>query len=113
MLRLPLAPLGLKLRSLATAPFFLRVLGALYAVAFVSFGVQAMGLAGSHGVLPAADFLQAVRAAAGGAAFRELPTLLWLNSSDAAITALWIAGAVFALVAVAGFLPRLALAACL
>ena len=41
-----------------------------------------MGLAGSHGILPAADFLRAVRAATGSAAFREVPTLLWLNSSD-------------------------------
>src|SRR5438270_3683114 len=98
---------------IATARFFLRVLGAIYAIAFVSFGVQAMGLVGSHGILPAADFLQAVRASIGGAAIREVPTLLWFNASDAAITALWIAGAVAGLVAVAGFRQRIALAACL
>src|SRR5947209_1266843 len=99
-----------KLRQIATARFFLRVMGAIYAIAFVSFGVQAMGLVGSHGILPAALFLGAVRAGAGGAAFRELPTLLWLNSSDAAITVLWVAGVVFGLVAAAGFRQRTALA---
>src|SRR2546429_96775 len=87
----------------ATARFFLRVLGAIYAIAFVSFGVQAMGLAGSHGILPAAEYLHEVRAATGAAYWREMPTLLWINSSDVAITALWIAGAVLGLVAAAGF----------
>ena len=101
------------MRRIATAQSFLRILGAIYAIAFVSFGVQALGLAGSHGILPVADFLRAVRAAAGGAAIREVPTLLWLNASDTAITVLWIAGAVVGLVAAAGFKPRLALAACL
>jgi hypothetical protein len=72
-----------------------------------------MGLAGSHGILPAADFLRAVRAATGGVAFREVPTLLWINSSDAAITALWVAGALLGLVAAAGFRQRIALAGCL
>src|SRR5229473_4843085 len=98
---------------IATARFFLRVLGAIYAIAFVSFGVQAMGLTGSHGILPVADFLRAVRAATGGSAYREVPTLLWLNASDAAITALWVAGALAGLVAAAGFRQRLALAGCL
>src|SRR5437763_13215937 len=98
-----------KLRQIATARFFLRVMGAIYAIAFVSFGVQAMGLVGSHGILPAAEFLQAVRAAAGSAAFREVPTLLWLNASDAAITTLWVAGAVCGLIAAAGFRQRIAL----
>ena len=42
-------------------PSFLRVLGCIYAVAFVSFGVQAMGLIGSHGILPAGEYLRAAR----------------------------------------------------
>ena len=96
-----------------TARLFLRMLGGIYAIAFLSFGVQAMALVGSGGILPAADFLLAVRAGAGEAAVRELPTLLWLNSSDAAITALWIVGALAGVTAAAGFRPRIALAACL
>jgi hypothetical protein len=99
--------------ALATPRFFLRILGVIYAIAFLSFGVQAMGLVGSHGILPAADMLRAVRAAAGSQAIYEVPTLLWLNSSDAAITALWVAGMILGLVAAAGFWQRPVLAACL
>ncbi len=98
---------------MATPRLFLRMLGGIYTIAFVSFGVQAMALAGSHGILPVADFLRAVRSGAGGAAIRELPTLLWWNSSDAAITALWIAGALLGLVAAAGVRQRTVLAGCL
>jgi len=100
-------------RSLASARFFLRALGVIYAIAFVSFGVQAAGLAGSHGILPVADFLKAVRTAAGGTAPWQVPTLLWLNASDAALAALWIAGALLGIGAAAGFKQRLLLAGCL
>jgi Lipase maturation factor len=102
----------LPIQRTPTARLFFRILGIIYAIAFVSFGVQAAGLIGGHGILPVADFLSALRAGAGRAAFYEVPTLLWLNASDAAITALWIAGAIFGLVAAAGFRQRLALAAC-
>jgi hypothetical protein len=99
-------------RGIPTVRLFLRILGAIYAIAFLSFGVQALGLVGSHGLLPVAPFLRAVRAGAGAAAYWELPTLLWVNSSDAAITALWIGGMLFGLAAAAGFRPRVMLAAC-
>jgi lipase maturation factor 1 len=102
-----------RMRRVATVRNFLRILGAINAIAFVSFGVQALGLVGSHGILPVADFLQAVRAGAGSAAYFEVPTLLWLNASDAAISALWIAGALLGLAAAAGFRQRIVLAACL
>ncbi len=89
---------------------FLRILGLIYFVAFVSFGTQAAGLIGSHGILPVGEYLQA--AGHSGAGW-EVPTLLWLRSTDAAVAAVWILGAVCALAAV--FLPwqRTALAGCL
>jgi hypothetical protein len=99
--------------TLATARTFLRVLGAIYAIAFLSFGIQALGLVGAHGILPVADFLRAVREGAGPAAYYELPTLLWFNASDAALTALWILGAALGIAAAAGWHQRAALAACL
>jgi len=43
----------------------LRAIGFVYLIAFVSFGVQATGLIGSHGILPFADFLRAVHSAMG------------------------------------------------
>jgi predicted DCC family thiol-disulfide oxidoreductase YuxK len=71
---------------------FIRFLGAIYLIAFVSFGVQASGLIGSHGILPAADFLRAAREYFGVTRLWSVPTLFWVNHSDAFITADWIAG---------------------
>lgn len=92
---------------------FLRVLGLIYFIAFTSFGVQASGLIGSHGILPLREFLAAVRAAYGGASFWMAPTVLWLSASDAAVAAVWIAGAAAAVVAAIGIRQRWALAVCL
>lgn len=71
---------------------FLRLLGAIYLMAFASFGVQAAGLIGSHGILPVSDFLDAVHKALGTASYWNVPTLLWLNRSDVCLRAAWIIG---------------------
>jgi lipase maturation factor 1 len=39
---------------------FLRLLGVIYLIAFGSLGVQMLGLVGSSGILPAANFLAQV-----------------------------------------------------
>jgi hypothetical protein len=75
--------------------------------------VQASGLIGSHGILPYAAYLSGVRQALGRAAFWNVPTVFWLNSSDAALAAVWIVGAMCALAAVLGFRQRTTLVACL
>jgi len=83
----------LQLPSYAVASWlFLRLLGAIYLVAFLSFGVQASGLIGSHGILPVAEFLPAVKQYLGNAAYWNAPTLLWLSSSDLFLRIVWIAG---------------------
>jgi hypothetical protein len=99
--------------SFITVPAFLSLLGLVYFIAFTSFGIQAIGLIGSHGILPVGDFFRAVREATGRADWWDVPSLLWLNSSDAAVRALWILGALAALVAVVGRWQRTALAICL
>src|ERR1035437_1329735 len=38
---------------------FLRAMGLIYLAAFVSFGMQALGLIGSHGILPLSEFVNA------------------------------------------------------
>jgi predicted DCC family thiol-disulfide oxidoreductase YuxK len=81
---------------------FLRLLGVIYLIAFLSFGAQARGLIGSHGILPAADFLRAVREYVGTAGFWSVPTLLWLNVSDAMIRTIWVAGVIFSVLLAAG-----------
>jgi hypothetical protein len=96
-----------------TVRSFLRILGCIYLVAFVSFGAQAPGLIGSHGILPLGDYLAAAKEGAGRAAYWEIPSLFWLNSSDRALQADWFLGAGCALLAAAGLWQRWALAACL
>ena len=65
----------------------LRLLGLVYAVAFLILVLQLDPLIGSRGLLPAAPFLAQVRAAVGStpAAALELPTLFWLDASDGAM----------------------------
>jgi predicted DCC family thiol-disulfide oxidoreductase YuxK len=90
----------------AASWLFLRLLGLIYLIAFLSFGVQAKGLIGSHGILPVTDFLRAVREYYGAARFWNVPTVLWLGSSDAALRALWMAGACLSALLLAGMQRR-------
>lgn len=92
---------------------FLAFLGLIYFVAFTSFGIQAPGLVGSHGILPYGDFLAAVRQQLGRSGYWEVPTVLWLNSSDVALRMVWMGGALAALVAIFTRWQRPALAVCL
>lgn len=88
---------------------FVRLLGVVYLVAFVSFGVQMAGLVGSEGILPAATFLDSVREIFGFDGYRLVPTVFWVSSSDAALTAGVLVGVALSLALIVGFLQRLAL----
>ncbi len=91
---------------------FLRALALIYLAAFLSFGVQIRGLIGSRGILPAADFLEAVSQSVGPArAWRLLPSLFWIWHSDPALTWSCIAGAALAVVLLLGFFQRTCLVA--
>jgi hypothetical protein len=100
------------MRRFATVTNFLRVMGAIYVAAFVSVGVQAAGLIGSHGILPMRDYLEAVRQEVGSAAFWYVPTVLWASPGDRTLAAVWIVGALCALVAIVGWRQRWMLGAC-
>jgi len=64
---------------------FLRAVGVIFLIAFVSIWVQVKGLIGSQGILPARDLLAAVQAQFGSERYRILPTVFWISSSDAAL----------------------------
>jgi lipase maturation factor 1 len=98
---------------LASVRTFLRLLGLVYFVAFVSFGIQAQGLLGAHGILPFQEYLKAVKEALHGAAYWNVPTLLWILPNDTAMKALWLTGCLWALIAVFGKWQRAAMAVCL
>ncbi|MEY2482382.1 MAG: hypothetical protein QOK24_910 [Verrucomicrobiota bacterium] len=88
---------------------FVRALGAIYLIAFVSLWMQVDGLIGGQGILPVAAFLPAAREQLGAAAWFLLPTLCWLNASNAFLHFLCGAGAVVSVLLIAGLLPRLSL----
>jgi len=88
---------------------FLRLLGLIYLAAFVSFGVQALGLIGSQGILPLSDELQTLSAEYGARAWWLKPSLFWLNAGDAAIQAVCVAGGVAALLLTLNILTRVVL----
>src|SRR5947209_20100509 len=62
--------------------WFLRALGLIYLIAFVSLWVQVEGLVGSDGVSPVNQFLPAVYERFGRSAYSLVPTLCWFNSSN-------------------------------
>jgi predicted DCC family thiol-disulfide oxidoreductase YuxK len=62
--------------------WFLRALGLIYLIAFVSLWVQVEGLVGSNGVSPVSQFLPAAHEQLGPRSYSFLPTLCWFNSSD-------------------------------
>jgi lipase maturation factor 1 len=88
---------------------FLRAFGLIYLAAFVSFAVQAQGLIGSHGILPIAEFVQAVNRSAGAERFFLMPMVFWLSASDFTIQAVCWGGAALSLLLVFNLLPRLSL----
>jgi hypothetical protein len=96
----------------ATA-LFLKALGVVYLIAFVSFGVQAEGLIGSQGILPLAKYLHGMHQTLGVGAYWYAPTVFWIDASDAALRVVWIGGAALAIVLMLGFFRRACLIALL
>ena len=84
---------------------FLRLLGLVYLIAFVSLWVQIEGLIGTNGILPVADYLERVHEVTGADRYRRLPTLLWFADGDLALHLLCGAGAVLSLLLIAGVAP--------
>src|SRR4051794_6006684 len=91
--------------QLATRRLFLRLLGAVYFVAFASLAVQIAGLVGQRGVMPARPYLEWAHSIYGARAWRLLPTVFWLGAGDACLRLVAWTGAVLALLLVAGVAP--------
>ncbi len=77
-------------------------------VAFVSLGVQALGLFGERGIVPIAGFVASAKRAGHG--FWDYPSALWWSASDGSITAVWVVGATAATAVLVGLVPKVALA---
>ena len=90
---------------------FLKILAAIYFIAFASLGVQVTGLIGERGILPVGRYLAAVQNMFGVGGYRMMPTIFWMAHGDWFLRAVCWAGAVIALVLMAGRLERTALVA--
>ncbi len=89
---------------------FLRALGAVYLIAFVSLWMQIGGLIGHDGILPTDQFMSAAKQQCdaqgiGLDRLRLLPTLCWLNASDAFLNLQCAAGTLAAILLIAGIAP--------
>ncbi len=83
----------------------LRLLGIIYAIAFLVLINEVIPLIGSEGLLPLGIYLKQVSHALGstGAGFARLPSLFWFIHSDAALVmAAWM-GFILSCIVVAGY----------
>jgi hypothetical protein len=90
----------------------LRLLGIIYAVAFLVAINQIIPLIGSNGLLPLNIYLKQITAALGSttSGFTHLPSVFWLWHSDGALlTAAWV-GFVLSLIVAAGYANSIILA---
>jgi lipase maturation factor 1 len=107
---------GKRIRPLKTAKvewLFLRLLAAIYFVAFASLAVQVTGLIGDRGILPAAGYFAAVSKLLGASAYWTLPSIFWVAHGDRFLEAMsWTGAAISVLLfsaLLAGYLERIAL----
>jgi len=91
--------------------WFLRALGIIYLIAFVSLWSQVEGLVGRSGISPINQFLPAVHEQLGRQAYSLLPTLCWFNSSNGFLHFLCGGGVAFALLLILGIAPAICLTA--
>jgi predicted DCC family thiol-disulfide oxidoreductase YuxK len=89
---------------------FLRALGLVYFFAFISLWTQVGGLMGHNGLLPADQYMAAAKQQCdengiGLERFHLLPTLCWLDASDASLNAQCVAGTVLSVALMAGLAP--------
>jgi len=96
-------------RFALTQWLFLRLVAAIYVVAFASLAVQVTGLLGEHGISPTHDFFERVGASLGWMRFWAAPSVFWWNSSDKVLLgAAWLGVGLGAILFI-GRLERLAL----
>jgi hypothetical protein len=90
---------------------FLRALGAIFFSAFYSLAFQIHGLIGPEGILPARLFLADVARVFPISGPWRAPTLLWIASSDGALTALVTCGLIASVLLTLNVWPRATIAA--
>lgn len=87
---------------------FIRLLGAIYVIAYVPFLFQIKGLIGKNGILPIEEYLQSIRLP-WKKRLLYVPTVLWINASDKALLALMWTGIFLGVLLMFGVCPPLIL----
>lgn len=87
---------------------FARALGVVFLLAFASYWVQAAGLVGETGILPAGEFFERLRDGGGG--IWDAPAVFWWGVGDRALVVWCALGVVVSLGLLAGILPAVCLA---
>ncbi|MGH7701709.1 MAG: lipase maturation factor family protein [Gemmatimonadales bacterium] len=85
---------------------FLRALGLVYLIAFLSLWIQVQGLIGPDGILPAQEFLELVRPQLGPERYYLVPTVLWLGAGSTGLNLVCGLGVLGALLLALDFWPR-------
>lgn len=84
---------------------FLRLLGFIYLIAFISLATQVIPLIGSQGLLPADNFLDNVENSYGSrsSGFSALPSIFWFGISDNALVILSWLGIILSIIVLIGY----------
>src|SRR5262245_1668587 len=94
---------------LIASRLFTQLLGLVYLAAFGAFLFQIRGLIGEEGILPVTPFLDWMRRRGGKRIYYLLPSLFWLNSSDAALMSVTAIGTLCSLLLLFNIYPLLML----
>lgn len=86
-----------------------RVLGVIYFIVFAPFIFQIKGLFGHNGIQSIDSYLKFIKSRLGNRRFYLIPTLFWINASDAALLALVWTGTALSIFLTFGFCPPLLL----
>ncbi len=85
---------------------FVRLLAAVYAVAFMSLAEQVEGLIGSKGITPAIELLRSL-SLGGAIRYLAIPSLFWLGADDRTLTGMaWCGVALSVALFITGFIRR-------
>lgn len=88
---------------------FLRALGLIYFIAFLSLAVQVDGLVGPNGILPLVNLQDSLYQRHGIEAVLRSPSVFWFNASDLALVASAYVGCILAMALLFGYWQRTSL----
>lgn len=87
-----------------TRAVFIRLIGGIFLLAFLSAAVQMQGLYGTHGISPVSALLGQANGQPGLEHMLSYPSIFWFDSSDSFLTLVPVVGVLFSLLVLLGIL---------